>query len=79
MISGHMTVTSGNVSHPEDEAMGSFILVSSEDLEADQIKTTPLGSSKGNMMFGGENVHFPIDIHRVTKSCVPGQAHITDL
>ncbi len=43
-ISGHMTVTSGNVSHPEDEAMGSLvfwsairalILVSPEDLEAD--------------------------------------------
>ncbi len=57
-ISGHMTVTSGNVNHPEDEAMGSLvfwsairalILVSPEDLEADpstDIKNTPLGSSK---------------------------------
>lgn len=48
-----MTVTSGNVSHPEDEAMGSLmfwssiralILVSPEDLEADPNtdKKTPL-------------------------------------
>lgn len=65
-ISGHMTVTSGNVSHPEDKAMGSLvfwsalralILVSSEDLEADQIKKEkkkkdhPFGQFK--MMFGG--------------------------
>jgi len=60
-ISGHMTITSGNVSHPEDEAIGSLvfwsamralILVSSEDLEADHTHThTPLGSSKGNIMY----------------------------
>lgn len=55
-ISGHMTVTSGNVSHPEDEAIVSLvfwsairalILVSSEDLEADQIKKNhPFGQFK---------------------------------
>jgi len=47
-ISGHMTITSGNVSHPEDEAIGSLvfwsamralILVSSDDLEADHTHT----------------------------------------
>lgn len=27
-------------------------------------------------MFGEKNVHFPIDMRRVTKSCVPGQADI---
>ncbi len=80
-ISGHMTVTSGNVNHPEDEVMGSLvfwsairalILVSPEDLEADpstDIKNTPLGSSK-NGFKKKQKKHPSTYIHRATKYCV---------
>ncbi len=79
------TVTSGNVSHPEDEAMGSLvfwsairalILVSPEDLEADPStdKTNnPFGQFKRWLWKKKKSIDI---IHRATKSCVPDQTAI---
>lgn len=63
-ISGHVTVTSGDVSHPGDKGMGSLVFwrpaVSQElwfwghykpekQIQALIIRTTPLGSSEGDI------------------------------